>query len=110
MAASATTSPPRSTSARRASSSAPHARRRGAVSERAMVARFIRREAWRMVDLFSFSPQRRALVTGGASGLGLGAARRLLDIGATVAIADLPAALERMPAAEKGRFLAIGMD
>ena len=35
-----------------------------------------------MAELFSFSPERRALVTGGASGLGLGAARRLLEIGA----------------------------
>ena len=63
-----------------------------------------------MVDLFSFSPQRRALVTGGASGLGLGAATRLLEIGATVAVADLPAALERLPAAEKGRFLTVPMN
>jgi meso-butanediol dehydrogenase / (S,S)-butanediol dehydrogenase / diacetyl reductase len=48
-----------------------------------------------MAELLSFSPGRRALVTGGASGLGLGAARRLLDAGATVAVADLPAALDR---------------
>jgi meso-butanediol dehydrogenase/(S,S)-butanediol dehydrogenase/diacetyl reductase len=63
-----------------------------------------------MADLFSFSPERRAFVTGGASGLGLGVARRLLDVGATVAIADLPAALERMPAEEKNRFRAVPMD
>lgn len=63
-----------------------------------------------MADLFSFSPDRRALVTGGASGLGLGTARRLFDIGARVAIADLPAALQRMDAAEKERFVAIPMD
>ena len=60
-----------------------------------------------MADLFSFSPARRALVTGGASGLGLGAARRLLDVGATVAVADLPAALERMPSADRSSFLAV---
>ena len=63
-----------------------------------------------MAELFSFSPGRRALVTGGASGLGLGTARRLLDIGATVAIADLPGALDRMAPDEKTRFLAVPMD
>ncbi len=35
---------------------------------------------------------------------------RLLDIGAKVAIADLPAALDRMDAAERSRFLPIAMD
>jgi meso-butanediol dehydrogenase / (S,S)-butanediol dehydrogenase / diacetyl reductase len=45
---------------------------------------------------FPVTPGRRALVTGGASGIGLGAARRLLDVGATVAIADLPAQIERL--------------
>jgi NAD(P)-dependent dehydrogenase (short-subunit alcohol dehydrogenase family) len=60
--------------------------------------------------MFPFSPGRRALVTGGASGLGLGIARRLLDIGAAVAVADLPAALARMPEGEAGRFTAVPMD
>jgi len=63
-----------------------------------------------MAELFSFSPDRRALVTGGASGLGLGAAQRLLEIGARVAIADLPQALERLAPEEKARFLPIAMD
>ena len=56
----------------------------------------------RMIELFSFADGRRALVTGGAGGLGLGAARRLLGSGATVAIADLPAALDRMAPQEGG--------
>jgi len=63
-----------------------------------------------MAELFSFSPGRRALVTGGASGLGLGAARRLLEIGARVAIADLPKALERLAPEDVTRFLPIAMD
>jgi NAD(P)-dependent dehydrogenase (short-subunit alcohol dehydrogenase family) len=46
--------------------------------------------------LFPFDADRRALVTGGASGLGLGVARRLRATGATVAVADLPTALDRL--------------
>ena len=34
-----------------------------------------------MAELFAVTPGRRALVTGGASGLGLGTARRLLSSG-----------------------------
>ena len=63
-----------------------------------------------MADLFPFSPGRLALVTGGASGLGLGTARRLAEIGARVAIADLPAALENMAPEQRSRFLPVPMD
>ncbi|HEY8013006.1 MAG TPA: SDR family NAD(P)-dependent oxidoreductase [Dongiaceae bacterium] len=63
-----------------------------------------------MAELFSFSPDRRALVTGGASGLGLGAAKRLLEIGARVAIADLPQALDRLRPEDRARFLPVAMD
>jgi NAD(P)-dependent dehydrogenase (short-subunit alcohol dehydrogenase family) len=57
-----------------------------------------------MAELFSFSPGRLALVTGGASGLGLGTARRLLEIGVRVAIADLPAALDRLAPEDAARL------
>lgn len=60
--------------------------------------------------LFSFAPGRKVLVTGGASGLGLGTARRLLEIGARVAIADLPGPLARMPAEDLARFVPVAMD
>jgi NAD(P)-dependent dehydrogenase (short-subunit alcohol dehydrogenase family) len=57
-----------------------------------------------------FSPRRLALVTGGASGIGLGVAERLVGLGAEVAIADLPAALDRLDEAARGRFVPIAMD
>jgi meso-butanediol dehydrogenase/(S,S)-butanediol dehydrogenase/diacetyl reductase len=63
-----------------------------------------------MAEVFTFAPDRRALVTGGAGGIGLGAARGLLGIGARVAIADLPAALDRMEARERSRFVTVAMD
>jgi meso-butanediol dehydrogenase/(S,S)-butanediol dehydrogenase/diacetyl reductase len=63
-----------------------------------------------MAELFAFSPDRRALVTGGASGLGLGAASRLLEFGATVAIADLPGAFDRLAREDTARFVPIPMD
>lgn len=63
-----------------------------------------------MTELFSLTPGRRALVTGGASGIGLGVARRLLEFGAAVAVADLPAALARLSPAEAERFMPVAMD
>ena len=54
------------------------------------------------VPPFAIAPGRRALVTGGASGFGLGIAERLVASGASVAIADVDptaarAAAERLP-------------
>jgi len=63
-----------------------------------------------MTTPFTFTPGRRALVTGGASGLGLGTARALRAAGASVAIADLPAAITRLSADDAAAFTAIGMD
>jgi NAD(P)-dependent dehydrogenase (short-subunit alcohol dehydrogenase family) len=63
-----------------------------------------------MAELFPIPAGRRALVTGGASGIGLGAARRLLDFGAAVAVADLPAALQRLGADDANRFLTVPVD
>jgi NAD(P)-dependent dehydrogenase (short-subunit alcohol dehydrogenase family) len=63
-----------------------------------------------MVDLFTFAPDRKALVTGGASGIGLGVAKALADMGARVAIADLPAALARMDDGDKDEFMPVAMD
>lgn len=63
-----------------------------------------------MEQLFAFSPGRRALITGGASGLGLGVARALRDAGATVAIADLPQAIARLSAQDGEAFLPVSID
>lgn len=59
---------------------------------------------------FPFAGDRLALVTGGASGLGLGIAQQLRTLGAAVAIADLPAAIERLDPAIRGTFVPIAMD
>lgn len=63
-----------------------------------------------MVDLFGFAPGRKALVTGGASGIGKGTADALRAIGASVAIADLPAALERLEPEAQRSFVTVPMD
>jgi NAD(P)-dependent dehydrogenase (short-subunit alcohol dehydrogenase family) len=60
--------------------------------------------------LFSFTAGRRALVTGGASGLGLGTARRLIEVGARVAIADLPGQLGKMRREDRAPFVPVPMD
>jgi meso-butanediol dehydrogenase / (S,S)-butanediol dehydrogenase / diacetyl reductase len=57
-----------------------------------------------------FAPRRLALVTGGASGIGLGVARRLAALGAEVAIADLPQSLQRLGAGDRDQFIGIPMD
>lgn len=59
---------------------------------------------------FPFDAGRKALVTGGASGLGLGIAQRLQALGTAVAIADLPHAIERLDPATARHFERIGMD
>ena len=41
--------------------------------------------------MFEIASGRKALVTGGASGFGFGVAERLVDAGASVAIADVRA-------------------
>jgi NAD(P)-dependent dehydrogenase (short-subunit alcohol dehydrogenase family) len=63
-----------------------------------------------MAELLALEPGRRALVTGGASGLGLGAAHRLQQAGAAVAVADLPAALDRLGADAAAGLVKIPMD
>jgi meso-butanediol dehydrogenase/(S,S)-butanediol dehydrogenase/diacetyl reductase len=63
-----------------------------------------------MQSIFTFSEGRRALVTGGASGIGLSVAQRLLAVGAHVGVADLPASLDRMDASARGSTIRIEMD
>lgn len=59
---------------------------------------------------FSFSKDRCALVTGGASGLGLGVAKGLRKVGARVAIADLAEQLERLSPDQRDGFFPVNMD
>jgi meso-butanediol dehydrogenase/(S,S)-butanediol dehydrogenase/diacetyl reductase len=59
---------------------------------------------------YPFDDGRKALVTGGARGLGFGIARRLRELGAAVAVADLPAALGRIDLAVGADLVPIGMD
>lgn len=63
-----------------------------------------------MAELFAVTPGRRALVTGGASGIGLGTARRLRELGAAVAVADLTQAIAGMSAQDRADLVAIPMD
>jgi NAD(P)-dependent dehydrogenase (short-subunit alcohol dehydrogenase family) len=54
------------------------------------------------VRMLSIAPDRRALVTGAASGFGLGVVDRLLEAGARVAMADFSEALLREEAGRRG--------
>jgi len=63
-----------------------------------------------MAEIFAVAPERKALVTGGASGIGLGVAEALLAVGARVAIADLPAAIDRMDDDKRSAFISVPMD
>ncbi len=60
--------------------------------------------------MFAFSEGRRALVTGGASGIGLGVARRLNMVGARTAIADLRQSLDKMKAEDLASLIRIELD
>jgi NAD(P)-dependent dehydrogenase (short-subunit alcohol dehydrogenase family) len=63
------------------------------------------------VRMLSIAPDRRALVTGAASGFGLGVVDRLLEAGARVAMADFNEALLREEAGRRGdAVLVIVMD
>ncbi|WP_130866096.1 SDR family NAD(P)-dependent oxidoreductase [Acidipropionibacterium timonense] len=61
------------------------------------------------MDLSSIAPA-SALVTGGASGLGAATAARLADEGLSVAVLDLPAAIERLGADADPRIRYLGTD
>lgn len=59
---------------------------------------------------FRIEPGRRALVTGGASGIGRATAERLIEVGARVAVGDLPAQLDRLDAEARQRLVPIALD
>lgn len=59
---------------------------------------------------FSFDRRPLALVTGGASGLGLGIARRLLHAGAMVAVADLPGQLDLLNDEDRADLVRVPLD
>ena len=63
-----------------------------------------------MADVFTFATGRKALVTGGAGGIGLGVAHALRGVGATVAIADRPGALAAMGDTERDLFTSVPID
>ncbi len=56
--------------------------------------------------MFAYAPGRLALVTGGASGFGLGVVDRLLEIGARIAMVDFNAALLAEEARRRGAAVA----
>ena len=59
---------------------------------------------------FVFDRPPRALVSGGAGGIGQAVARRLAGLGASVAIADLPAALDALADTADIGFVRVPMD
>lgn len=63
-----------------------------------------------LTSTFAFERPARALVTGGAGGIGLAVASRLQESGGTVALADLPRALDALDADRTEPFLRIPMD
>lgn len=59
---------------------------------------------------FRIEPGRRAFVTGGASGIGRATAERLLEVGAHVAVGDLPAQLQRLEGEVRERVVPVALD
>ena len=59
---------------------------------------------------FAFARAPRTVVTGGASGIGLGVSRRLLELGGRVAVADLPEALARLNEEDRPDLVPVPMD
>ena len=59
---------------------------------------------------YAFARPPRTLVTGGAGGIGLGVVRRLLDLGGSVAAADLPGPLADLAEPALARVVRVPMD